>query len=72
MSRFNDLLEKRKNLTANIFEEQELIFLASKMSSEEIKKIDPELLKLSLKERTDDLFKKLDSLSNIINEIKET
>jgi len=44
MSRFTELLEKRRSLEANIFEEEELIGLSKNSPKQELEKIDPELL----------------------------
>lgn len=62
MERFNELLEKRKNMTANIFEEKELIEIAKKMSEDELKDIDKSLLTYSNSQRLDSLNSKLDEL----------
>ena len=62
MERFNELLEKRKNMTANIFEEEELIEIATKMSEDELKDIDKSLLTYSNSQRLDSLISKLDEL----------
>ena len=62
MERFNELLEKRKNMTANIFEEEELIEIAKKMSEDELKDIDKSLLTYSNSQRLDSLNSKLDEL----------
>ena len=47
MKRFNELLDKRRNLTANIFEEEELINISKSLSEEQLKDIDKELLTYS-------------------------
>lgn len=64
MERLKELLEKRKNLTANIFEEEELIEISKTLSNEDIKKIDPELLTYSNTQR-------LYGMSNILDRIGE-
>lgn len=66
MNRFEELLEKRKNRTANIFEEEELILLSKSLSNEELSNIEPELLTYSNSSRLDDIMKKLDELINKI------
>lgn len=72
MNRFNELLEKRKNLTANIFEEEELIELSKSMSEEQLKDVDKNLLKLSNTDRLDNISSLLDKLSNFINIYKKS
>lgn len=62
MNRFTELLEKRKSLTANISEEEELISLSKTLSKDELAKIDPELLTYSNNKRLDDIANKLDEL----------
>jgi hypothetical protein len=62
MSRLTDLLEKRKALTANVWEEEELINLAKNLPKDELDKIEPELLTYSNGKRLDDIFAKLDEL----------
>lgn len=62
-NRFNELLEKRKALTANIYEEEELIEMSKKLSKEDLSGINPELLTYSNSKRLDDIFSKLDELS---------
>ncbi len=62
MERFNELLQKRKNMAANIFEEEELIEIAKKMNEDELKNIDKSLLTYSNSQRLDSLNSKLDSL----------
>ena len=62
MDRFNELLQKRKNMTANIFEEEELIEISKKMSKDELKDIDKSLLTYSNSQRLDSLNSKLDEL----------
>jgi hypothetical protein len=62
MDRFNELLQKRKNMTANIFEEEELIELAKSMSEEQLKDVDKKLLTYSNDERLDSLNASFDKL----------
>jgi len=62
MKRFNELLEKRRNLTANIFEEEELIEISKTLSKEQLKDVDETLLTYSNSDRLDSLNSKLDSL----------
>jgi len=63
MDRLNELLEKRKNLTANIFEEEELMDIAKKLPKEQLDKINPELLTYSNSDRLRNIMIKLDELS---------
>lgn len=63
MTRLNELLEKRKALTANVREEEELIALAKTLSKEELEKIDHELLTYSNGERLANIMSKLDELA---------
>ena len=67
MSRLKELLIKRKNLTANFLEEQEIINLSKNLSKEELSKIDPDLLTYSNDKR---LAKLNDFLEKMINKIK--
>ena len=67
MTRFNELLEKRKNLTSNIFEEEELIESSKKMSVEEVSEIDPELLTYSHHKRHNDIMDMLNKLGNLLD-----
>jgi hypothetical protein len=60
--RFAELLEKRKNLTATIWEEEQLIKLAKSLPHEERLKIDASLLTYSNPERLGDIISKLDEL----------
>ena len=69
MKRFNELLEKRKNLTANIFEEEELIELSKNMNEESLAGVDKDLLTYSNSGRLDDIFKLLDKLDKRIDEL---
>lgn len=62
MERFNELLEKRRALTANIFEEEELIKLSTKIPQKELEKVNKELLTYSNSSRLDSLSRKLDEL----------
>ena len=66
MSRFTELLEKRKSLEANVFEEEELIQLSKNLSKEELDKIDPELLTYSNGKRLDNIMSLLDKLDAVI------
>lgn len=62
MERFNELLEKRRNLTATIFEEEELIEISKTLTKEQLKDIDENLLTYSNSDRLDSLNSKLDEL----------
>jgi hypothetical protein len=62
MNRFNELLEKRKNLTATILEEEELIEMSKTLTKEQLKDIDKTLLTYSNSDRLDSLNSKLDEL----------
>jgi len=62
MERFNELLEKRRNLTATIFEEEELIEISKTLTKEQLKGIDETLLTYSNADRLDSLNSKLDEL----------
>ena len=62
MERFNELLEKRRNLTATIFEEEELIEISKTLTKEQLKDIDETLLTYSNADRLDSLNSKLDEL----------
>ena len=64
--RFDMLLEKRKNLTANIFEEEELIEMSKNMSEEQLTGVDKDLLTYSNTSRLDDISFLLDKLSKVI------
>jgi hypothetical protein len=67
MDRFNELLEKRKNLTATIFEEEELIEMSKKMTEEQLKDVDKELLIYSNHKRMDHMLELLDKMNDILN-----
>lgn len=71
MSRFAELLEKRKTLEANVFEEEELIQLSKNLSKEELDKIDPELLTYSNSKRLDNIMSLLDKLDAVIERGKK-
>jgi len=71
MSRFTELLEKRKTLEANVFEEEELIQLSKNLSKEELDKIDPELLTYSNGKRVDNIMSLLDKLDSVIERGKK-
>jgi hypothetical protein len=71
MSRFNELLEKRKTLEANIFEEEELMELSKNLSKEELDKIDPKLLTYSNSDRLGNIMKLLDKLDAVIERGKK-
>ena len=71
MSRFTELLEKRKSLKANVFEEEELIQLSKNLSKEELDKIDPELLTYSNSKRIDRIMSLLDKLDAVIERGKK-
>ena len=71
MKRFNELLEKRRNLTANIFEEEELIELSKTMSDEQLSGVDKELLKYSNTDKLNEIFSLLDKLDEVIEKMKK-
>lgn len=71
MKRFNELLEKRRNLTADIFEEEELIEISKTMTDEQLKDVDKELLKHSNSDRLDKISSLLDKLSEAIDKSKQ-
>ena len=71
MSRFTELLEKRRTLEANVFEEEELIQLSKNLSKEELDKIDPELLTYSNSKRLDNIMSLLDKLDAVIERGKK-
>ena len=62
MERFNELLNKRRNLTATIFEEEELIEISKTLTKEQLKDVDEILLTYSNSDRLDSLNSKLDEL----------
>ena len=70
-SRFTELLEKRKNLKSNVFEEEELIQLSKNLSKEELEKIEPELLTYSNSKRIDRIMSLLDKLDAVIERGKK-
>lgn len=67
MNRFYELLEKRKNLTATIFEEEELIELSKTLPSDKLATVDPNWLTYSNGERLDSLVSSLDKLLAKLN-----
>lgn len=71
MKRFNELLEKRRNLTADVFEEEELIELSKNMNDEELKNVDKKLLTYSNSDRLDKISSLLDRLSEVIDKSKQ-
>jgi hypothetical protein len=71
MERFNELLEKRRNLTADIFEEEELIELSKSMTEEELKDVDKSLLTHTNSDRLDKISSLLDRLSEVIDKSKQ-
>ena len=71
MERFNELLEKRRNLTTNIFEEEELIELSKSMTEEELKDVDKSLLTHTNSDRLDKISSLLDRLSQVIDKSKQ-
>lgn len=71
MNRFTELLEKRKNLEADVFEEEELIQLSKNLPKEELDKIDPELLTYSNSKRLDSIMSLLDKLDAVIERGKK-
>ncbi len=66
ISRFAELLEKRKSMEANFSEEEELIVLSKNLSKEELDKIDPELLTYSSGKRLENIMNLLDELYAVI------
>lgn len=66
-TRFYGLLEKRKNLTATIFEEEEMIELSKQLSAEELSKIDQMLLTTSINQRHSGIMELLNKIDNIIS-----
>ena len=64
IDRFNELLSKRKNLTATIFEEQELIEISKTLSPEQLENVDKSLLTYSNGQRLDSLNRLLDKMIN--------
>ncbi len=71
MKRFDELLEKRRNLTADIFEEEELIELSKSMTEEELKDVDKSLLTHTNSDRLDKISYLLDRLSEVIDKSKQ-
>ena len=71
MKRFDELLEKRRNLTADIFEEEELIELSKTSLIEDLKDVDKELLTYSNSDRLDKISSLLDRLSEVIDKSKQ-
>jgi len=71
MKRFNELLEKRRNLTADIFEEEELIELSKSMTEEELKDVDKSLLTYTNSDRLNKIYSLLDRLSESIDKSKQ-
>jgi hypothetical protein len=71
MKRFYELLEKRRNLTANIFEEEELIELSKSMTEEQLKDVDKSLLTHTNSDRLDKISSLLDRLSEVIDKSKQ-
>ncbi len=64
LEKFNKLLEKRKNLTATIFEEEELIEISKDLTDEQLKIVDKELLTYSNSVRLDSILLNIDKLLN--------
>ena len=62
MERFNELLEKRRELTANYIEEEELIEISKTLTKEQLIGVDEKLLTYSNRERLDSLNSLLDKL----------
>lgn len=62
MKKFNELLEKRRNLTATIIEEEELIAISKTLSKEQLNDVDKTLLTYSNSARLDSLINKLNRL----------
>lgn len=71
MVRFKELLEKRKNLTASIFEERELIEMSKTLTKDQLKDIDVKLLTYSNEDRLESLDSKLDKMLSLLDEMKE-
>lgn len=71
-SRFYELLEKRKILETNAFEEEELINLSKNLSKEELDKIEPELLTFSNEKRLENIMLLLDKLDAVIERDKKS
>ena len=68
MTKLEILLEKRRNLTATLEEELELLDLAKALSQEEFNKLDPKLLVPSNEMRLDKMIRLLDKLIEKIDE----
>jgi len=68
MKNFYELLEKRKNLTASIYEEEDLIEMSKTMTEDELKDIDPTLLTYSNGERLGDISEKIDAVLFLLNQ----
>jgi len=62
MERFNELLEKRRSLTATMFEEEELIKISKTLTKEQLQDVEENLLTYSNSDRLDSLSSKLDEL----------
>ena len=62
MERFNELLEKRRHLTATMFEEEELIKISKTLTKEQLQDVEETLLTYSNSDRLDSLSSKLDEL----------
>ena len=62
MERFNELLEKRRSLTATMFEEEELIKISKTLTKEQLQDVEETLLTYSNSDRLDSLSSKLDEL----------
>jgi len=60
MERFNELLEKRRNLTADVFEEKELIEISKTLTEQQLIGVDKKLFTLSHDERLDNITSLLD------------
>ena len=67
MGRFEELLELRKTLRANIFDEEELIELSKKMTDEELEGIDRSLLTYSHSDRLESIMGLLDKLNERVD-----
>ena len=68
MKNFYELLEKRENLTASIYEEEDLIEMSKTMPEDELKDIDPSLLTYSNGERLESISEKIDALLFLLNQ----
>ena len=70
MKRFNELLEKRRTLTATYIEEKELIELSETLTEDQLKNVDKTLLTYSNSIRLDSLNSKLIEMLDKLNKTK--